>query len=350
VLLGGDGGAELPATVLAQRVGWTGSVTWFRENVARLRPEYRRVDPADRLAHPAGEQVQCDLWFPDVDVPIERGQAGRFPVLVMVASFSRFITAMLIPSKTTGDLLEGMWRLLADGVGAVPNHLLWDNEAGIGRGGRLAEGVAAWCGTLGTRIKQAPPYDPETKGVVERANQFLATSWLPGRRFDCVGDFNWQLDEWLAGHGNKRRVRAIGGRPSDLVAQDRAAMAALPPVVPVTGGRFTTRLGRDYYVRAAGNDYSVDPAAIGRIVDVSVSHEHILVSSQGGLAARHDRWWGRGQVITDPAHVASAARLRAQFKTPRLRVADEGLGRDLSVYDQAFGVPPDWADDTRRAA
>jgi transposase len=40
--------AELPATVLAERVDWTGPITWFRENVKRLRPERRRIDPADR--------------------------------------------------------------------------------------------------------------------------------------------------------------------------------------------------------------------------------------------------------------------------------------------------------------
>ena len=40
---------DMPATVLAERVGWSGSPSWFRENVARLRPEQRRPDPADRL-------------------------------------------------------------------------------------------------------------------------------------------------------------------------------------------------------------------------------------------------------------------------------------------------------------
>src|SRR5690606_5445851 len=44
---------RMPATVLAERVGWDGSVTWFRENVARLRPRFLPVDPADRLIHPA---------------------------------------------------------------------------------------------------------------------------------------------------------------------------------------------------------------------------------------------------------------------------------------------------------
>ena len=30
---------DMPATVLAERVGWTGSIRWFRDNVNRLRAE-----------------------------------------------------------------------------------------------------------------------------------------------------------------------------------------------------------------------------------------------------------------------------------------------------------------------
>ena len=40
---------DMPATVLAERVGWTGSIRWFRDNVKRLRPEHR----PDRSGGPA---------------------------------------------------------------------------------------------------------------------------------------------------------------------------------------------------------------------------------------------------------------------------------------------------------
>ena len=66
-------------------------------------------------------------------VPFGHGQTGSPPVLVMVPSFSPFIPAMMIPSRTRGDLLAGHWRLLS-GLGAVPGRLVWDNEPGIGRG------------------------------------------------------------------------------------------------------------------------------------------------------------------------------------------------------------------------
>ena len=76
---------EMPATVLAERVGWSGSPSWFRENVARLRPEQRRPDPADRLVWAPGDAAQCDLWFPPKRIPLEDGTTALLPVLVIVA-------------------------------------------------------------------------------------------------------------------------------------------------------------------------------------------------------------------------------------------------------------------------
>lgn len=35
----------MPATVIAERVGWSGSISWFRERVRAIRPEYLTADP-----------------------------------------------------------------------------------------------------------------------------------------------------------------------------------------------------------------------------------------------------------------------------------------------------------------
>jgi hypothetical protein len=60
---------DMPATVLAERVGWTGSIRWFRDNVKRLRPEHRPIDPCDRILWAPGDAAQCDLWFPAAEDP-----------------------------------------------------------------------------------------------------------------------------------------------------------------------------------------------------------------------------------------------------------------------------------------
>jgi transposase len=331
----------MAATVIAQRVGWSGGKSWFLENVARIRPEYAPADPCDRLVHLPGEQVQCDLWFPGALVPDHGGVLRSFPVLVMVAAYSRFIAAMMIPSRVTGDLLAGMWQLLSRDIGAVPRTLLWDNESGIGQRGRLAQGVAGFCGVLGTRLIQARPYDPETKGLVERANGYLETSFLPGRAFTSAADFNAQLIDWLLTIANPRthaRTRLI---PAQALTADRLAMAVLPPVAPTTGATVTTRLGRDYYVSFGGNAYSVHPEAIGRMITVRAGLDQIQAHCGERVVANHERLWGTAGLVSDSGHVAAAAVLREQFRTRPAAGAHLTVDvevADLSAYDAVFGT------------
>ncbi len=78
------------------------------------------------------------------------------------------------------------------------------------------------------------PADPEAKGLLERAHDYLERSFLPGRSFASPADFNTQLGAWLA-TVNRRPRRALGCAPSERIAADRAAMLALPPVDPATG-------------------------------------------------------------------------------------------------------------------
>ena len=328
---------DMPATVLAERVSWTGSIRWFSENVKLLRLEHRPIDPADRIIWQAGDAAQCDLWFPPRKIPLEDGTTKLLPVLVITAAHSRFMTARMIPTRKTEDLLLGSWELIQQ-LGRVPRRLIWDNEPGIGRGQRRAEGLTLFMGTLATKLVLLPPRDPESKGVVERRNGWFETSFMPGRTFTSPADFNAQFTDWLS-RANTRVVRTIKAAPVDLIDADRAAMLPLPPIPLHLGWRNKIRLGRDYYVRLDTNDYSVDPTVIGQMVDVIADLERARVRAEGRLVADHARVWARGTTVTDPAHVEVAAWLRKQFQQPRAVVRDQDdLARDLSDYDRAFGL------------
>ena len=327
---------EMPATVLAERVGWTGSIRWFRDNVKRLRPEQRRIDPADRLLWEPGDAAQCDLWFPPRKILLEDGTSKLLPVLVITSAHSRFVTGRMIPTRKTEDLLLGSWDLLQQ-IGAVPRRFIWDNEPGIGRGQRRAEGVASFMGTLAAKLVLLPPRDPESKGIVERRNGWFETSFMPGRTFASPSDFNDQFTGWLQ-IANTRTVRTLKASPAGRIDADRAAMLPLPPVPLHLGWRNRVRLGRDYYVRVDTNDYSVDPRAIGRLVDVSADLDRVRVRVDGRLVAEHARVWARGMTITDPAHLEAAKTLREQFRAPRPVAAGDDLVRDLADYDRAFGI------------
>ena len=156
--------------------------------------------------------------------------------------------------------------------------LVWDGEGAVGQRRRrqtvLTKAAHGLRGVLGAKIVICDPADPEAKGLVERANGYLETSFLPGRVFSSPADFNTQLGDWLA-LVNQRPRRVLGCAPADRIQADRAAMLALPPVAPVTGWRSSLRLARDHYVRLDSNDYSVHPAVVGRRVEVRADLDRV---------------------------------------------------------------------------
>jgi len=334
----------MPETVIAERIGWERSIRVLSGRVAELRPAYLPPDPASRTAYAAGEIAQCDFWFPDIALPVGFGQvrtATRLPVLTMVTGYSRWLSAMLIPSRQAEDLFAGWWRLIA-ALGAVPRALVWDGEGAIGRwrAGRpeLTGDCQAFRGTLGTRVIICKPADPEAQGLVERFHDYLERSFLPGRDFAGPADFNAQLGRWLA-VANTRIRRALGCPAAERIAADKQAMLTLPPVAPVTGWRSFTRLARDHYIRLDSNDYSVHPAVIGRRIEVTADLDRVKVACEGRVVAGHERAWARHQTLSDPEHVEAAQLLRREriaiIRPPR---ETEVQIRCLADYDTALGT------------
>ena len=335
---------RMPATVIAERVGWPYSIRTLSGRVAELRPAYLPPDPASRTAYVAGEIAQCDFWFPDIELPVGFGQtraAKLLPVLTMVCGYSRFALAMLLPSRSAEDLYAGWWQLISR-LGAVPKVLVWDGEGAVGRWRARRVELTAECqafrGTLAMKVIICKPADPEAKGLVERLHDYLERSFLPGRRFVSPQDFNSQLAGFLA-RANSRQHRVLGCRPLDRVDADRQAMLALPPVPPTTGWRQLLRLPRDHYVRLDGNDYSVDPVAIGRRVVVSADLDRVRVTCDGSLVADHERVWAKHQTISDLEHLVAAKVLRrGRIDLVRPSAQTEVEIRSLAAYDAALGI------------
>ena len=99
----------------------------------------------------------------------------------------------------------------------------------------------------------------------------------------------------------------------------------------------SVRLPRDHYIRLDSNDYSVHPAAIGRLVDVRADLQTVTVTVGGTAVAEHARCWARHQSFTDPAHRDAAAAMHAaQHRPPS--PAEDVERRSLTDYDTAFGL------------
>lgn len=329
---------RMPATVIGERIGWQGGRTVLQERVALLRPLFLPADPCQRTEYQPGELAQWDLWFPPVKIPLGQAQSTVLPVMVGVSGYSRTIAARMIPSREAHDILLGHLACLLD-LGGVPRKGVYDNEAALvsrhnGRPNPTPP-FQRFRGTLGMGLVICKPGDPEAKGMVERANKYLETSFLPGRRFSSPQDFNAQLAMWLR-RANNRMHSTLRCRPSDRIDEDRTAMMPLPPVLPDPAWRETKRLGRDHWVRIATCDYSVHPRAIGRRADIRMDLDEVVVTCAGDEVARHARSWAKHRTITDPDHERAGKIMRAF--TAAVVDDDEVEVRDLSVYDRATGV------------
>jgi len=329
----------MPATVIAERIGWQRGMTILKQRVRELRPLFVDPEPFQRTDYAPGELAQWDLWFPDVDIPLGYGHHTRLPVIVGVAGYSRFTVARMIPSRLAPDLLLGHWACLND-LGAVPRKGVYDNEGAIGRnrdyGTVFSHEFLAFKGALGMGAIVLERGHPERKGVVERTIGYLETSFLPGRSFEHPGDFNAQLSSWLV-KANTRMHKRIRCRPLDRLSEDLAAMMPLPPVAPDVRHRFSLRLGRDHYVRFCTCDYSVHPKAIGRRIEVTADLDVVVATCAGQEVARHRRSLAPHRTITAVEHARARRELREVERSAGGADIDVEQ-RDLAIYDRMLGI------------
>ena len=245
-------------------LGFDGGKTIVDDYLREVRPLFAPPPRTfQRTVYRPGEICQFDLWEPRAEVPVGHGQTRRGWVVVACLGYSRAGAGALIFSKQTPDLLAGIARCLWS-LGALPQTLVWDRQAGLhARGGRPTEEFAAFCGAAAGRLALLRAARSAGQGR-RRAPAGLhgdATS-SPAARFANELDFQLQLDA-LVRQARQRRARTrrcAAGRSTGSL-EEREVMAPLPGRAPDTDRRWVLRVPPDPHLRFDTNDYSLDPRA-----------------------------------------------------------------------------------------
>jgi transposase len=314
---------------LIESLGFVGGKTIVDDYLREVRPLFLKPRTFQRTVYRPGEVCQFDLWHTSEPVPVGHGQTRQGYVVVAALGYSRAGAGALVFSRQASDVLWGMARCLWT-LGGIPQLLVWDREGCLhAGGGRPTDSFAAFCGQLRTGWLFCEPADPQAKGVVERLQGYMETNFEPGRRFANHLDYQLQLDAWFE-KANARTHKTLRCRPVDRLAEERSAMGALPARELDLDARIVQRVPADPHVRVDTNDYSIDPAMVGRRVEVRVSQREIttVVMDTGELACRHERSFARHRAVTALEH-ARKLRARPPERGDRLEVEV----RSLSVYD-----------------
>jgi transposase len=325
---------RLPGTRIREllaELGYEGGKTILDDHLREVRPRFAPRRTYQRTVYRPGEICQFDLWEPKAEIPVGHGQTRRGWVVTSALGYSRAGAGALVFAKQAPDILWGMGRCLAK-LGALPETVVWDREAAIAPKGKPTDAFGAFCGSLPVGWSICEAADPESKGVLERSHRYLRSNFEPGRSFASPEHFQAELDAWFE-RANNRLHRGIRAVPAERLVTERERMRPLPEHMPETDRRFVTRVPQQPYLRFDTNDYSLDPRAAGRRVEVRASQRKITATelNTGALVASHRRSFAKGLTFTDPAHQALLEQLRgARRRGPEVEVELRSLRR----YDE----------------
>ena len=203
-------------------LGFDGGKTIVDDYLRQVRPLFDPPRTFQRTIYRPGEICQFDLWEPAEEIAVGHGQTRRGWVVLGCLGYSRAGAGALVFSKEIPDLLFGirrcLWRL-----GALPQTLVWDRQAGLhAGGGRPTEAFAAFCGQLRVGWHFCDKGDPQAKGVVERLQDF-ARAQLRARPRSFANELDYQAPaRHLVRHAREPAHAQDAALPADRPA-DRGA-------------------------------------------------------------------------------------------------------------------------------
>jgi transposase len=313
---------KLPASrlyAMAKERGYRGGPDHFRRVVGRHRP--RPVAEAYlRLRTLPGEQAQVD-WAHFGTLTVGRA-TRQLMAFVMVLSFSRMVFVRFYLNATMPSFLHGHVSAF-DFWGGVPRVLLYDNlkSAVLERKGdaiRFNPTLLELAGHYRFEPRPVAVARGNEKGRVERAIQYLRTSFFAAREYLDLADLNRQALEWCQTTATERRSQENEAQiVAEVFQQERPHLLALPDNPFVVDERVEVSVGKTPYVRFDLNDYSLPATRTQRTVTVVASLDRVRIFDGLELVAEHARSWDRRQPIENPAHIEALAELKRAARTHR---------------------------------
>lgn len=263
------------------------------------------------IVHPPGVETQWD-WVELPGAPWLDG--GTALLLVGVLSYSGRFRGVFADSMEQPQTLDAIDRTVTR-LGGVTARWRFDRMAsvvGVGHG-RVVGSFGAFAKHYSVAVDLCPPRRAKRKGVVEKAVHYAAQRWWRTAAVNSPEEAQRSFDVFCATIGDARARRDPDGVPSTVgkLAGDEQ-LRTLPATrfpIQMTSIRKVTPDGTVWW---RGNRYSVDPALIGRQVEVRVTpgtDTLDVVDNESGLLARHRTLAdGQGAVVRACAHAVALER------------------------------------------
>lgn len=301
--------------------GYQGSMRTLRRYVQDARPQ-PKTEAFLRIETLAGEQAQVD-WGHVGSIAVA---GGRRPLwaFVMALAHSRALWGELVLDLDVHSLRRSLVRASVF-FGGSPRQWLFDNAKCIvidrhGDAIRFHEDLIDLAARLHVQPRLCAPRKPHQKGKVERAIRFLKERFFAARTFHSLEHGNAQLWTFLDEIANVRpHPRWPDRSVADLFKQEKPRLLPLPDPLPSTDLVAPIATDKTAFVRLDTNRYSVPSEFARRSLTLHASDTLVRLLDGAQEIARHDRCWGRHQVLETPAHRAALLAQKRQASAPKGR-------------------------------
>lgn len=281
-----------------------------------------------------GEELQAD--FGAVGWITEGGRRRRVWALVLVAALSRYQFVWLTYRQRVEDVIAGCeaaWGFF----GGVFRVLIPDNlKAVVTKADAVSPGLnetfLEYAQSRGLLIDPARVRRPQDKGRVERAVQYVQTSFFAGESFASLEQAQQAAERWCRAVAGERIHGTTRRRPVEHFEEvERAALLVAPEQAYDVPVWCEARVQRDHHVTAARSLYSVPTAYIGERVEVRVTRDVVRIYHRGQVIKTHPRVEA-GQRQTDRQDYPAGVRELACRDQQALLAQANQAGGAIAIY------------------
>lgn len=335
---------------MLQAEGFDGGTTAVKKYVRRVRPKPKRKPSLETPDYGPGKMAESD-WSPyEMTYTDGTKQVIQLFGYTLVHSTRKFYRAYT--SYGTHALMEGHVAAFQHFQGAASSckydgqkavALRWEGRQPIYNPQFLAFAAHYEFRPIALRG------NPNARPNVERSFWTHERSFLPGREFRNLDDFNTQLAEWLATIVDVRKRH--GTTALDRFAEEAPHLVPLPRH-PYDTARVTYRLcSIDGFVDWQGNRYAVPYDHITDLLPIRITERELFVYAADleCIAAHELAPRGRGLKL-DPKGFHHGQSRRPAIDLDQLRAAFEQMGEHAGEFIRRLssGPPRQWSHGARR--
>jgi transposase len=275
------------------------------------------------------------------------GRRRLLRALIFTAVFSRHMFVWLCHRETLGDVIDGCehaWVFFG-GVFAVlvPDNLSPVVATADPVAPRITDAFTEYAQSRGFVIDPARVRRPQDKPRVERAVNYVRSSFFAGEEFRDLADAQRRVERWCRQVAGMRVHGTTQARPLEVFRTLEQPLLLPAPAEPYDLPTYrSAKVHRDHHIEIARALYSVPGALIGATVQVRADSQLVRISHRGQVVKVHPRM-PAGRRSTDPDDLPSDKTVYAMRDLDKLLAKAASHGAPVGRYAAALlDVPLPW--------